>query len=69
MNNGLFPVIVGFDERVAPAKFIARMLQTQRRSRFRLCVGDHFLGLHTELYRRDRKARSITVVVKAGSRP
>jgi hypothetical protein len=45
------------------------MLQTQRRSRFRLCVGDHFLGLHTELYRRDRKACSITVVVKAGSRP
>jgi len=69
MNNRLFTVVVGFDERLAPAKFIVRVLQTHRRLRFRMCVGYHFPGLHKKAYRRLLKARSITVVVKAGRSP
>jgi hypothetical protein len=70
MNNRFFPVVVGLDERIAPAKFIVRMLQPRGPLHFRICVGDHLRSLHNELHRRrGRNTRSITVVVKAGSIP
>jgi hypothetical protein len=69
VNYRIVTVVVGFDERVAPAKFIVRMLQTHRRLRFLIGVGDHFPSLHNELQRRVLKARSITVVLNAGSSP
>jgi hypothetical protein len=49
MNNRFFPVIVGLDERVAPAKFIVCMLQPHGRLHLRICVGNHLRSLHREL--------------------
>jgi hypothetical protein len=70
MNNRFFPVIVGFDERVAPAKFIVRMLQPCRRLHFRIFIGNHLRTSIASFHRRRvRNARSSTVLVKAGTSP